>query len=167
MSLEAFNDRELLTRMGAGGWLERPGFWQGGASEPRILAFICQWSMHADDEWAALDGLQSDSLRIVRLPCSGRVDPAMILLALSQGADGVLVVGCAEGECHYLRGTYLGRGKVMLLDQVMRQMGLAAERVAFAESAALDRALLPRLVAEMRASLVALTTPQPVLTATY
>jgi len=167
MSLEACNDRELLMRMGAGGWLEQPGFWQGGASAPRILAFVCQWSIHADDEWAALAALQSDSLRLVRVPCSGRVDPAMILLALSQGADGVLVVGGAEGECHYVRGTYLGRGKVMLLGQMMRQMGLPAERVAFAQSAALDRALLPRLVATLRASLASLATPQLTTTAPH
>lgn len=152
MALQEFNDRELVSRMGAGGWLERNDSTQGGA--PRILAFVCQWSIHADSEWAALEDLQSDDLRIVRLPCSGRVDPAMILLALTRGADGVLVVGCAEGECHYLRGTYLGRGKVLLLDQMMAQMGLATERVAFAESAALDRRALPRLVAEMRAKLV-------------
>ena len=156
MSLETVNDRELVTRMGAGGWLERPGMLQGGADASRILAFVCQWSIHADSEWAALDALQSDGLRIVRLPCSGRVDPAMVLLALTQGADGVLVVGCAEGECHYLRGTYLGRGKVLLLNEMMKQLGLASERIAFAQSGALDRRVLPRLVDQMRADLVRL-----------
>lgn len=165
MSLETVNDRELVTRMGAGGWLEQTSVLQGGAGEPRILAFVCQWSIHADSEWAALDEHQSDSLRIVRLPCSGRVDPAMILLALTRGADGVLVVGCAEGECHYLRGTYLGRGKVLLLNEMMQQLGLATERVTFASSGALDRRLLPRLVGQMRAELTRLA-PQELSTAT-
>ncbi|MEN6478735.1 MAG: hydrogenase iron-sulfur subunit [Anaerolineales bacterium] len=161
MSLAPFSDGELLLRMGAGGWLDRPGWLAGGQGEARILALVCQWSIHADSDWAALDGLQSDDLRIVSLPCSGRVDPAMILLALSRGADGVLVVGCAEGECHYLRGTYQGRGKILLLAQLMQQMGLPAERVAFAESAALDRAVLPRLVRELRTRLEALAQPLP------
>lgn len=156
-----FNDRELLLRMGAGGWLDRPGRLVGGQGEARILALVCQWSIHADSDWAALDSLQSDSLRIVPLPCSGRVDPALILLALSQGADGVLVVGCAEGECHYLRGTYQGRGKILLLTQLLQQMGLPAERVAFAESAALDRAILPRLVCELRTRLGVLAQSLP------
>ncbi len=161
MSLEEYNDRELLTRLGAGGWLDRPGLLQSGQGEPRIAAFVCQWSIHADSEWAALDDLQSDSLRIVRLPCSGRIDAAMILIALTRGADGVLVVGCAEGECHYLRGTYQGRGKVLLLNEMMHQLGLPTGRVLFAESAALDRSVLPRLVNEMRANLTRLPAATP------
>ena len=127
MNLESISDRELISRMGAGGWLEKPGYLQGGAEEPRILAFVCQWSIHSDREWEKIRGLESDQLRIVNLSCSGRVDPAMILMALTKGADGVLVVGCKEGECHYQRGTYLGRSKVALLEQMLEQLGIAFE----------------------------------------
>jgi coenzyme F420-reducing hydrogenase delta subunit len=73
----------------------------------------------------------------------------MILLALSKGVDGVLVVGCREGECHYQRGTYLGRSKLTLLGQMLAAMGLAEERVAFSEMGALERNALPRLLAGM------------------
>ncbi|MCD6519529.1 MAG: hydrogenase iron-sulfur subunit [Anaerolineae bacterium] len=149
MNLESISDRELISRMGAGGWLEKPGYLQGGAEEPRILAFVCQWSIHSDREWEKIRGLESDQLRIVNLSCSGRVDPAMILMALTKGADGVLVVGCKEGECHYQRGTYLGRSKVALLEQMLEQLGIAKSRVRFAESGSLDRFLFPRLVREM------------------
>ena len=81
--------------------------------------------MRSDTEWAALDGLQSDNVRVVQ-PALLRAAsiPRMILLALTQGADGVLVVGCSEGECHYKRGTYLGRSKVALLDTMLAQMGI-------------------------------------------
>ncbi|MBN1401286.1 MAG: hydrogenase iron-sulfur subunit [Anaerolineae bacterium] len=147
MSLESFNDQELIARMGAGGWLQQAGYLAGQAEEPRILAFVCQWSLHADVEWDHLASLESDSLHVVNLPCSGRVDPSMILLALTQGADGVLVVGCKEGECHYERGTYLGRSKLALLGTIFDQMGISSVRVRFAELGALDRYVLPDLVA--------------------
>ncbi len=160
MSLEEFNDQELLARMGAGGWLERPGHLQGAAEAPRILAFVCQWSIRSDAEWAALEALQSESLRIVNLPCSGRVDPAMILLALTHGADGVLVAGCHEGECHYKRGTYLGRSKVALLETILAQMSIPAQRVSFVELGALTRSALPALLERMSNEIAALA-PAP------
>ncbi len=148
MSLEVFSDQELVARMGAGGWLDRPGFLQGGAAEPRILAFVCQWSIRSDQEWGKLMRF-GDQVQVVNLPCSGRVDPEMILLALTQGADGVLVVGCQEGECHYQRGTYLGRSKMALLGQILDQLGIANDRVRFAELGALDRFALPGLIETM------------------
>lgn len=153
MSLESFNNLELISRMGAGGWLDQPSYLRGGAEEPRILAFVCQWSIHSGSEWERLSTLESDTLRIVNLPCSGRVDPAMVLMSLTRGADGVLVVGCKEGECHYQRGTYLGRSKVAILGQMLDQMGIAQNRVCFAEMSSLDRFRLPRLVASMKEEL--------------
>lgn len=150
MSLEELNQREVVTRMSADGWLDAPGYRDSGAAEPRILAFVCQWSIHSDLEWSRLDQLQSDTLRIVRLPCSGRIDPALVLMALTRGADGVLLIGCQEGECHYTRGTFMGRGKLALLEQILAQMGIAEERVQFAEVASIDRKVLPRLIAQMR-----------------
>ncbi|MHB1296205.1 MAG: hydrogenase iron-sulfur subunit [Anaerolineae bacterium] len=158
MSLRDFSDQELLTRAGAGGWLDQPSFLQGGTPEPRILAFVCQWSLRSDTEWTHLAAL-GDQVRIVNLPCSGRVDPRMILLALSQGADGVLVVGCKEGECHYQRGTYLGRGKTALLGEVLAALGVAPARVGFAELGALDRYALPGLIARMSEAIKGTVTP--------
>lgn len=156
MSLEALNDSELLTRMAAGGWLERPGFLQGVSDEPRILAFVCQWSIRAENEWERLQRLGDESLRVVILPCSGRVEPSLILLALSKGVDGVLVMGCHEGECHYQRGTYQGRGKVALLNEMMAAMGFAPGRVRFVEGSALERRVLEERVTAMREVILAL-----------
>ncbi len=156
MSLEALNDAELWTRVTADGWLERPGLLRGGASAPRILAFVCQWAIRSETEWARLRALEGDALRLVNLPCSGRVDPAMIMLALSQGTDGVLVVGCREGECHYQRGTYQGRGKVALVEVMLGQMGLPHGRVHFVELGALDRYALQGLIAHLAAQIESL-----------
>ncbi|NLX42992.1 MAG: 4Fe-4S dicluster domain-containing protein, partial [Chloroflexi bacterium] len=70
ITLEEFSTEEVIARMGAGGWLEE-GSWQGEtAREPRILAFVCQWSMRSDADWATLHAMQSDTLRVVNLPCS-------------------------------------------------------------------------------------------------
>jgi len=163
MSLEALNDTELLTRMAQDGWLQRPRFADGGGETPRILAFVCQWSIHSSHEWSELQSLESDSLRIVNLPCSGRVDPEMIMLALTQGADGVLVLGCEDGECHYQRGTYLGRCKVALLGTMLQQMGIEAQRVRFQEAGSLERNALPRAIDAFRETLCVLTPRQPAL----
>jgi len=154
LSLEAVNDAEILARACAGGWLEHPGYLDGGAEQPRILALVCQWSLRSDAEWNKLAEL-GERVRAVNLPCSGRVDAEWILAALSRGADGVLVVGCKEGECHYQRGTYLGRSKVALLDEMMAQMGLPTARVRFVELGALDRYALPSLLEEMSEAIMA------------
>jgi coenzyme F420-reducing hydrogenase delta subunit len=114
-----------------------------------VLAFVCQWSVRSEAEWDRIQSLEGDDLRVVNLPCSGRVDPAMILLALTRGVDAVLVVGCRDGECHYKRGTYLGRAKVALLSEMMAQMGIADWRVHFAELGALDRYALQGLIADL------------------
>lgn len=160
MSLEVFSDQELITRMGAGGWLEQKGYLQGGAPELRILVFVCQWAIRSDTEWNKLAPF-GDRVRVVNLPCSGRVDPEMILLALTRGADGVLVVGCKEGECHYQRGTYLGRGKLALLDQILDQVGIPSVRVRFAELGALDRFALPKLINSVSEDIKASATSRP------
>ncbi len=157
MSLEAFSDQELVGRMAADGWLARPKYLSGGADAPRILAFVCQWTIRSDAEWLRLSEY-GERLRVVNLPCSGRVDPELILDALGQGADGVLVVGCKEGECHYQRGTYLGRSKVALIDTILGQMGISQARVRFAEIGALDRFVLSSLIDAMTAEIAASVT---------
>ncbi|MHB9034753.1 MAG: hydrogenase iron-sulfur subunit [Anaerolineae bacterium] len=155
ISLEAFSDSELVTRMAADGWLDQAGFLDGGSEQPRIMAFVCQWSVRSDAELERVYDLGSQ-VRVVNLPCSGRVDPALILLALNHGADGVLVAGCKEGECHYKRGTLLGRTKVGLLRTLLAQAGIEQQRVKFIELGALDRYVLSGLVREMSNSLVQL-----------
>ena len=157
ISLEAVNDQEILTRVTAEGWLERQGLLAGG-QEPRCLAFVCQWSIRSDAVWERAQRF-GDQVRVVPLPCSGRVDPARVLWALSRGVDGVLVVGCDDDECHYQRGTYAGRSKIYLLREMMATMGYEQERVRFARQASDDRYGLERHIHEMLATITKLSVP--------
>ena len=155
--LEDTNDQEILARVTADGWMEQRGLLSGG-TQPRCLAFVCQWSIRSDAAWERAQRF-GDQVRLVPLPCSGRVEPAMVLWALSRGVDAVLVVGCDDDECHYQRGTYIGRSKVYLLSEMLATMGYQQERVRFARQASADRYGLERHVQEMLATITTLTAP--------
>ncbi|MGI6380438.1 MAG: hydrogenase iron-sulfur subunit [Anaerolineae bacterium] len=157
ISLEETNDQEILARVTADGWMEQRGLLSGG-TQPRCLAFVCQWSIRSDAAWERAQRF-GDQVRLVPLPCSGRVEPAMVLWALSRGVDAVLVVGCDDDECHYQRGTYIGRSKVYLLREMLATMGYQQERVRFARQASADRYGLERHVQEMLATITILTAP--------
>jgi coenzyme F420-reducing hydrogenase delta subunit/formate hydrogenlyase subunit 6/NADH:ubiquinone oxidoreductase subunit I len=109
---------------------------------PRLVTFVCDWCLRAHDDVALLESYP-DNIRIIHIPCSGRIDPSMALMALRSGIDGVLVCGCAPGECHYKRGTYVGASKMGLLNQMLDQMGIASDngegRVRFVQIGTQDR----------------------------
>ena len=157
ITLEEVNEQEVLTRVSAGGWLDQPGRLAGGP-EPRCLAFVCQWSVRSDAAWARAERF-GDQVRLVRLPCSGRVDPAVILWALGKGVDGVLVIGCDDDECHYQRGTFAGRSKVYLLQEMLATMGYQSERVRFSRQSIYERFGLERSIEDMLQTLGQLPAP--------
>lgn len=100
--------------------------------EPRVLAFLCTWCSYAGADLAGVSRFQyPPNVRIIKVPCSGRVNPAYILKALHQGYDGVLVSGCHPGDCHYLTGNYHARRKFHLLDGLLRFAGIEEGRVRF------------------------------------
>jgi heterodisulfide reductase subunit C len=111
---------------------------------PRLITFVCDWCLRADADVALLESYPSN-VRVIHIPCSGRIDPQMALMALRSGIDGVLVCGCAPGECHYQRGTYVSACKVGLLGRMFEQMGAYAphamgnERVRFVQIGTQDR----------------------------
>jgi F420-non-reducing hydrogenase iron-sulfur subunit len=97
---------------------------------PKIVGFLCNWCSYAGADLAGVSRVQyPPSLRIVRVMCSGRVDPVFILEAFRSGADGVLVAGCHPGDCHYLSGNYKTENRVLLLKKVLGQLGLEPERL--------------------------------------
>ncbi|MCW3982160.1 MAG: hydrogenase iron-sulfur subunit [Candidatus Bathyarchaeota archaeon] len=97
---------------------------------PKIVGFLCNWCSYAGADLAGVSRVQyPPSLRIVRVMCSGRVDPVFILEAFRSGADGVLVAGCHPGDCHYLSGNYKTENRVLLLKKVLGQLGLKPERL--------------------------------------
>lgn len=105
---------------------------------PTLAVFICDWSLRVDEDLAILESYP-ENVRVIHIPCSGRIDPQMALMALRSGITGVMVVGCAPGECHYKCGNYLSECKLTLLDQMMNQMQVQDERVRFVRIGTQDR----------------------------
>ncbi len=98
--------------------------------EPKIVAFLCNWCSYAGADLAGTSRLQyAPNVRVIRVMCSGRVEPYWVVKALQAGADGVVVLGCHPGECHYLEGNYRAVGRMALLKRLLAQFGMEEERV--------------------------------------
>jgi coenzyme F420-reducing hydrogenase delta subunit len=97
---------------------------------PRIIVFCCNWCSYAGADLAGVSRLQMPSdFRVIRVMCSGRVDPEHILKAFSLGADGVLVAGCHPADCHYIGGNYRTRRRIPLLQIMIEQFGMNRKRL--------------------------------------
>lgn len=100
--------------------------------EPRIIAFLCSWCSYAGADLAGVSRLQyPTNIRIVRVPCSGRINPFYVVKSLQQGWDGVLVSGCHPGDCHYLSGNYYARRRFAVLKNLLEYVGVEEGRVQF------------------------------------
>ena len=98
--------------------------------EPKILAFVCNWCTYAGADLAGTSRIQyPPNVRIIRLMCSGAIDPVYILKSLTDGIDGVIIGGCHPGDCHYISGNYKARRRVALLKTVLKNVGFDDERV--------------------------------------
>jgi coenzyme F420-reducing hydrogenase delta subunit len=98
--------------------------------EPRIVTFCCNWCSYAGADGAGVARLQMPTnFRIIRTMCSARVDPEFILRAFSKGADGVMILGCHPGDCHYIGGNYRARRRIALLRLVLEQYGFDPKRL--------------------------------------
>lgn len=98
--------------------------------EPKILAFCCNWCAYAGADLAGVSRMQyPPNIRIIRVMCSGRVDPEFVLKAFTLGADGVLVLGCHPGDCHYSSGNYKTMRRVPLTEKLLEQFGVEQERL--------------------------------------
>ncbi len=100
--------------------------------QPVILAFLCRWCSYAGADLAGTSRFQyPPSLRVLQVPCSGRIDPLFIIKALADGADGVLVSGCHPGDCHYLEGNLYARRRLAVLHRLLCEAGIHPSRVYF------------------------------------
>ncbi len=98
--------------------------------EPRIVGFLCNWCSYTGADLAGTSRMKSaPNLRIIRLMCSGRVDPSFILRAFQLGADGILVAGCHPGDCHYQEGNFKALRRVLLLKRILREFGIDERRL--------------------------------------
>ena len=98
--------------------------------EPRIVAFFCNWCTYTAADLAGTARMRyAPNVRVVRLMCSGRMDPQFVLAAFREGADGVLIGGCHPGDCHYEQGNYNAWRRVELLRPLLGEMGIEQERL--------------------------------------
>ncbi len=102
------------------------------AFEPRIVAFLCQWCSYAGADHAGSSRQEYPSgVIIVKVMCSGRVEPALVLDAYEKGADGVIILACHPGDCHYRSGNLIAMKRHRLLVRTLQQAGIATERCMF------------------------------------
>jgi len=100
--------------------------------QPKIVAFLCNWCSYAGADLAGVSRMQyPPSIRVIRVPCSGRMNPLYIVKALQNGVDGVLVSGCHPGDCHYLSGNLVARRKFALVKSMLEYAGVEPGRVQF------------------------------------
>ncbi len=98
--------------------------------EPKIVAFCCNFCAFAAADLAGAMRLQyPPNVRIIRLPCTGKVDAIHLMRALEEGADGVFVAGCLEGQCHYLQGNLRARKKVAYVKRLLAEVQIEPERI--------------------------------------
>jgi coenzyme F420-reducing hydrogenase delta subunit/heterodisulfide reductase subunit C len=95
--------------------------------EPKIVVFICDWCLRVEEDLALLERLPPH-VRAVRVPYTGQLDPSLVLAAFTKGADGVLVLGCRPGECHYQRGNLLARRRITEMRPFLDVIGIGSER---------------------------------------
>ena len=97
--------------------------------QPKIVGFLCNWCSYAGADLAGTSRIcYPSNIRIIRVPCSGRVDPLLIVKSFQQGADGVLIAGCHPGDCHYSEGNYYARRRLALFHTLLEYIGIEKER---------------------------------------
>jgi len=115
--------------------------------EPVIIGFTCNWCSYRAADVAGTTRLKyAPNVRLIRLMCSGRIDPTFVLKALADGADGVLITGCHPGDCHYLEQNYKAMRRHRLLQRTLAQLGIEPERVHLTWASAAEGAMLAQTI---------------------
>ncbi len=118
--------------------------------EPRILAFLCNWCSYAGADLAGVSRIQyPPNVRVIRVPCSSRINPFFIVKAFQRGIDGVLVAGCHPGDCHYISGNFFARRKFAIIESLLEYLGIEKDRVQFAWVSAAEGARFAKVVKEV------------------
>ena len=97
--------------------------------QPKIIGFLCNWCSYAGADMAGTSRITYPSnIRIIRVPCSGRIDPLFIAKSFKEGVDGVFIAGCHPGDCHYVEGNYYARRRFALMGALLEYLGIEKER---------------------------------------
>jgi coenzyme F420-reducing hydrogenase delta subunit len=134
------------------------------AYEPKIIGFLCNWCSYAGADLAGASRLEyPPNLKIIRVPCSGRVSPELVLRTFKEGADGVMVLGCHIGDCHYNTGNHRTARRMPLLKALLEFTGIEPERFLVKWIAASEGGLLAETVDEFTSRLRQLPSLQEVV----
>ncbi|MCF8382390.1 MAG: hydrogenase iron-sulfur subunit [Chlorobium sp.] len=118
--------------------------------EPKIVAFVCTYCTYAGADLAGTSRLKyPPNIRMVRLPCTGRISPMFILKALQKGADGVLVSGCHPGDCHFTHGNYHARRRWTVFRALLNFTGIPLERIRFSWISAAEGVKFAELISSL------------------
>lgn len=120
------------------------------AFEPKVVAFVCNWCTYLGADLAGTNRLEYPAnIRIIRLPCTGRIDFNLIIKAFEVGADSVLVSGCHPGDCHYSAGNYHARRRWILFRELLDTIGIDMERIHFSWISAAEGKKFQEFVTEI------------------
>lgn len=118
--------------------------------QPKIVAFFCNWCTYTAADLAGTARMEyAPNVRVVRIMCSGRLDPQFVMAAFREGADAVLIGGCHPGDCHYQEGNYKALRRFTLLKRMLRDLGIEPERVRLEWIAASEGDKVQRVINEM------------------
>ncbi len=122
--------------------------------KPNIIAFCCNWCSYAGSDLAGVSRLEYPvEIKIIRVPCSGRVDPVWIIKAFQEGADGVMVAGCHSGDCHYISGNLFAERRILVLKELLRNQGIDEKRLILTWISASEPAKFASVTAEITAQI--------------
>jgi F420-non-reducing hydrogenase iron-sulfur subunit len=122
----------------------------GNSFEPKILAFCCHYCAYASADLAGSMRLQYPSgVRIIRTPCTGRLEVEYYLKAIENGADGVLIAGCLEGGCHFIDGNLYAKKRVNAIRSILEECGIEKERLCMVNISAAMAINLVEVIFEM------------------
>ena len=118
--------------------------------EPKIVGFLCRWCAYTGADLAGLSRINyPPNITPIRVNCSGRVEPTLVLKALAAGADGVLIAGCHPGDCHYINGNVKTVRRFKLLQKLLDEFGIERERVRLEWVSASEGGKYARIVESM------------------
>ena len=122
--------------------------------EPKIVGFLCNWCAYQGADLAGTSRMAyAPNVRIVRVMCTGRIDPTFVLKAFNSGADGVIIAGCHPGDCHYSEGNYKTTRRIAFLRKLLSQMGIDSERFRLEWVSAGEGARWAQIANEMSAAI--------------
>ena len=130
--------------------------------EPNIVAFLCNWCSYAGADLTGTTRTHyPPTVKVIRVMCTGRVNPLFVAQALQKGADGVLISGCHPGECHYMKGNFLARRRFMIMQNLLEFMGIDPRRIRMSWVSASEGKKFAEVISEVTRDIAELGPLQP------